>query len=184
MTDESHDEWSELWKQRGTGLESLLGKPDDHVYHALIPLAIGGTCDVLRFRHCVPGVAYVTADLTGIGQPANRLGTYELMICTREESDWAASVISQLGPYTLESVINPGETRDIGSAISAFLFTEPDVARNRFMVGVETASLLLCIGITSEELAVCHSEGADEIIQRLRNAGAFPFTDLHRGSVC
>jgi hypothetical protein len=190
MTDESQDEWLELEKQRVDGLERLLGEPDDRVYHALVPLQLGGTCDVLCFRKHVAGPAYVTSDLTGIGQPPNRLGTYELMICTRKDSDWAANVISRLGPYTLETVINPGETMDIGSAvpagsaISAFLFTEPDVTENVFRVGEETASLLLCIGITSAELETCHREGSDKMIERLRNAAVFPFTDLNRKSVC
>lgn len=171
-------------------MELLLGKPDDYVYHAVVPLELGGTCDVLCFRHYVAGLAYVTSDLTGIGQPGNRLGTYELMICTREESDWAAAAISRLGPYTLETVINPGETMDIGSAVppgstvSAFVFAGPDVAKNAFTVGDETASLLLCIGITSAELVVCRSEGADRMIERLRNSGVFPFTDLNRESLC
>jgi hypothetical protein len=188
--DELRDDWSELAQQRGAQLEALLGDRDDQVYHALIPLQLGGTCDVLRYRHYVAGVAYVTSDLTGIGQPPNRLGTYELMICTREDSDWAAAVISQLGPYTLKTITNPGDTMDMGSVvpagstISALLFTEPDVTENEFRVGDEQASLLLCIGITSEELAACQREGADQLLRRLRDAGVFPYTELSRKSVC
>ena len=149
MPDESQDEWSVLWKQRVDGLEQLLGKADDRVYHALIPLQLGGSCDVLCFRGHVAGLAYVTSDLTGIGQPPNSTGTYELMICTRDESDWAADIISRLGAYTLENVITPGDTMDIGAAvpegaiIAAFLFAEPDVAGNAFPVGNETAKSAL-----------------------------------------
>jgi hypothetical protein len=95
-----------------------------------------------------------------------------------------------LGSYTLETVLNPGETMDIGpavpadSTISAFLFTEPDITRNSFEVGDEAATLLLCIGITPAELAICQSEGAENILVRLRSARVFPFTDLNRESVC
>jgi hypothetical protein len=120
MTDETQDDGSELWEQRVRGLEHLLGNSDDIVYHSPVPLLFGGTCDVLRFREHVAGLAYVTSDLTGIGQPPNCLGTYEL----------------------------------------------------------------LCIGITSAELAACHEEGADKMIERLRIASVFPFTDLNRKSVC
>ena len=42
MPDESQDEWSVLWKQRVDGLEQLLGKADDQVYHALMPKPASG----------------------------------------------------------------------------------------------------------------------------------------------
>jgi len=102
----------------------------------------------------------------------------------------AASVISRLGPYTLGTVINPGETMDIGSAvpagsaITAFLFADTDLTENPFVVGAETASLLLCVGITPAELETCRREGVDQMIERLRTAAVFPFTDLKRESVC
>jgi hypothetical protein len=190
MAEEVQDEWTELWNQRAAGLQRLFGEADDRVYHALVPLQLGGSCDVRRYRKYVAGVTYVTSDLTGIGQPPNSTGSYELMICTRRDSDWAANVISRLGQYTLGNVIEPGETMDIdsavpeGSTISAFLFAQPELVENVFRVGHETASVLLCVGITSRELQACHKEGSARIIDRLQGASVFPFTDLNRESVC
>jgi len=49
---------------------------------------------------------------------------------------------------------------------------------------LQTASLLLCVGITPAELETCRREGVDQMIERLRTAAVFPFTDLKRESVC
>ena len=58
------------------------------------------------------------------------------------------------------------------------------MTENAFAVGDESASLLLCIGITQAELQMRHKEGAGKMIERLRNANVFPFTDLERVSIC
>jgi len=94
-------------------------------------------------------------------------------------------VISRLANYTLETPLNPGETMDIASAVPdganivAFLFQE----YGRFKVKGRTAGVLLCIGITSDELELCR-KGQGEMVERaLRDHAVYPFTDLYRGSV-
>ena len=182
--------WEEQWDARQAALESVLGKAENTVYHALIPLYLGGFADVLRFRNYIDGVAYATADLTGdSSQIENELGNYELMICMREESNWACGIMSKLARYTLESKLSPGETMDIGpatpdgSSVSAFLFCRPELSHPTFTVQGVRCGLLLCIGITDEEIAVCKGEGSKRVLTRLKEAGIFPFTDLNRASV-
>ncbi len=189
MTDDGG--WSARWDAREAQLVSLLGPTTGRVFHATIPLELGGFADVLEFREFVDGSAYVTADLTGpdSGQIPSSLGQYELMICTRTPADWAATLVSRLAKYTLEEVLDPGQTMDIatampkGSNVAALLFAEPSLPQNEFSVLGERAGLLLCLGITVDELQACFRGEASDIVGALRTAGVFPFTDLRRDSV-
>lgn len=126
------DEWQKVWDARVTALAAILGKPADHVLHAVVPFQLGGSADVLPFPDYVPGMTYVTADLTGedTEQQPSGLGNYELMICTRQKLQKAADLISNLARYTTKAVLEPGETMDLGtylgdSTIRALLFTHP-----------------------------------------------------------
>ena len=132
----------------------------------------------------------MTSDLIGCeGQIPNAFGSYELMICTGEEIEWAPNIISRLAPYALEAELNPGETMDIrgavpdGSSISSFLFLKPDLAEASFRVGGLECGILLCLGITADELAFCREKGPSSLEPILRIARVFPFTDLARKSV-
>lgn len=107
------------------------------------------------------------------------------MIRTRAVDDWGANIICQLAHYTLEAVLNPGETMDIGpavpegSSIAAFLFCD----YGRFKVRDRNAGLLLCIGITADELSECRAGNLERVEAALKDAGVFPYTDLFRNSV-
>jgi hypothetical protein len=184
------DDYEQWWNARLAAMVVILGPPEDFVHHAPQPLYLGGFADVLEFRHYIPGFAYVTSDLIGESQQhKSRLGNYELIICTREKSEWAPNIISRLAKYTLEAALQPGDTMDLGDAvsegstISALIFAEPEVKNNQFDVGGLKAGLLLCIGITTEELNVCHQQGSDVILKKLKEQGIFPYTDLRRKTV-
>lgn len=184
---ESEDRW---WNARMAALHAVLGPSEDMVFHALQPLYLGGFADVVEFRQHVPGSTYVTSDLIGeSGQLPSSLGNYELMICTREKSDWAANIICKLAKYTLEAVLEPGQTMDIGpaapkgSTVAAFLFAEPEIKTPRLTVNGLESGLLLCVGILPDELAVCMKEGSTRILELLKDKKVFPYTDLNRTSV-
>jgi hypothetical protein len=170
--------------------EVVLGKSDDRVLHGVIPFYLGyengGRADVVSFSHHLNGIVYVTAELIGCEeQSPSVLGNYELMVCQREESEWGCNVICMLAHYTLETVIEPGHTMDIGpavpddSTIVALLFDN----YAEFDVQGKPAGLLLCLGITAKELKACRADGSEAVVQRLRDAGVYPFTDLYRESV-
>ncbi len=182
-TDSAGDDWQRTWDSRLAGLEHELGKSDDKIAISSTPIYMGGGADVLTFKNHVDGIAYVTAGLIGdVGQAANELGEYELMMCCREENDWAPSLLSRLAPYTLETPLRPGETMDISpampkrSTIVALLF----VSYREFRVNEAKAGLLLCIGITKFELANCRKNSPRVVLTKLKENGVFPFTDAHR----
>ena len=62
--------------------------------------------------------------------------------------------------------------------IVALLFLE----YARFKVLERDAGLLLCIGITQEELDVKTEQGSSVVDQKLKERGVYPYTDLNRQS--
>jgi hypothetical protein len=181
-----NDEWQLWWDARQAAFEAILGPADDHVLHALIPFYLGGYADVLQFHPRGMGVAYVTSDLIGDdGQINNELGNYELMICVRSEADWAPNLISRLARYTLEAQLKPWETMDKGPALpeGSTLSALPFVPQAKFTVRGRDCGLLLCLGITQEEFQVYHAHGPAIVVDRLKQNGVFPFSDLSRGPV-
>lgn len=187
---ESHGQWKEWWDARTEAMEAVLGEMDAEVLHAAIPFQLGvdlgGAADVVSFSQNLDGIAYVTSELIGMDDQApGELGNYELMICHRTPSDWGPRVIRLLAHYTLDTPLNPGDTMDIGEAtpegstIVALLFLE----YARFRVLGRDAGLLLCIGITQEELDVKLEKDSSVVEQRLKERDVYPYTDLNRQSV-
>jgi hypothetical protein len=183
---EQHDSWQETWNAREAALKSVLGETDGMVLHAMIPFYLGGQADVLSFRKHIPGRVAATCDLLGEeGQIRNDLGTYELMIAHRDDNNWGPNVISRLARYTCDARLEPGHTMDIGGAvpkgatITGFLFCE----YARFQYREEEAGLLLCLGITADELDRCKTGRREEVLAALKAAGVYPYTDLSRPSL-
>jgi hypothetical protein len=187
------DQWTRVWNARLQALTCLLGAPADTVYHATIPFHfrhVGGSSDVVMFPKYTPGMTYVTAELTGTdaGQRPNSFGNYELMICVRQELEAAADFVSRLAGYTCEAELEVGETMDIeaffeDSTLRAVLFAKPDDLVTEFMFLDQRYGLLLCIGITSEELAFARERGSEELLALLKQHGVFPYTTPDRCSV-
>lgn len=185
--DPAPDDW---WDDRLAGMESVLGRSDGMVTHAVVPFQFGydagGRADVVQFREHVTGVVYATSELIGLDdQVANSLGNYELAVCHRGTETWGVGVINSLAYYTLQTQVEPGQTMDLGpsvpsgASISAFLFAD----FGRFVVRGRSAGLLLCIGITPDELAACRSGHRERVETALVAKGVYPFTDLQRPSV-
>ncbi len=156
------------------------------VLHSPIPFELDGAADVLTFRKHCDGVVYVTADLIGDDRSRpNELGQYELMICTREKCDWAPQLISNLARYTIDAVLAPYDTMDVtpalppGSKLNAFLFWP----YAKLEVNGMKAAVMLCLGITKQELNFIQTSDCETLVEKLTKAGVFPRTDLTRSSV-
>jgi hypothetical protein len=65
------------------------------------------------------------------------------------------------------------------SKIKAFLFD----TYGTFTLFGQDNELRLCIGITKPELEFKMKHGPDRLIERLKRANVYPFTDLGRDSV-
>lgn len=184
------NEWQKIWDARVASLATIFGKPGDMVFHAPIPFQLGGSADVLSFPDYVLGATYVTAEMTGedVGQRPSSLGHYELMICVRKDLPKAADLVSKLARYTCDAELEAGQTMDLGnyfgdSTIRALLFAQPQEEPMLFEFLGECYGLLLCIGITSEELAFGRAHGNEKLLLLLREHGIFPHTIPDRPSV-
>lgn len=184
----SEDEsWETLWNARLAAAESVLGPPAATVLHSPIPFSfgidVGAGPDIVMFPNFLEGMLYMTADLIGSDeQPPNAAGQYELAIGHSGDEKWGVQIISRLAHYTLESVIDDGETMDIGSAvpegsaITAILFRR--IAS--FQVLGEPANIICCVGITAPELDLAKTAGSAMLIDKLGQD--FLTTDLYRPS--
>jgi hypothetical protein len=135
-------------------------------------------------------MTYVTAELTGddVGQKPNSLGNYELMICAEKENDLAVGLISKLARYTCDAKLEAGQTMDIGAyfkdaSLRALLFAHPDDEPLYFDFLGQRYGLLLCIGITADELAFARLHGSAWLLESLKRHSVFPFTIPDRPSV-
>ena len=188
-----NDEWTKVWNARMTALTSILGKPADTVFHATIPFQFrdaGGSADVVPFPSYTAGATYVTAELTGedVGHRPSNFGHYELMICTRQELPKAADFISRLACYTCDAELEAGQTMDIGeffgdATLRAMLFAHPGKQPVHFEFLGQRYCLLLCIGITADELAFARTRSTEELLALLKQHGVFPYTTPDRPSV-
>jgi hypothetical protein len=180
-------DWESQWDGRLAALELVFGKSDGVVSHAVVPFQLGydagGRADVVHFSEHVTGLVSSTCELISEdGQLPNSLGAYELAICHRAPDPWYAQVLSSLAYYTLETRLESGQTMDIGplvprgSTISAFLFEE----FARFAFQGRSAGVLLCIGITPDELVACRCGQVDRVRRALESKHIYPFTDLRR----
>jgi len=185
MSDEA-DDWQRVWDARMAGLESHFGKSDDTHLHGTIPfefgLEVGGSPDVVTFSKYTAGKFYVTADLIGSEQKPNSHGNYELAVVHEGADDWGVNIICRLAYYTLDSVIDHGQTMDIGEAapegstIAALLFKR--IADFEHLG--KPANVICCIGITQDELDFAFEHGTAELFQRL--PVDYLLTDLRRKS--
>lgn len=177
------DDWEEIDNARSIALSMTLGEIDSSVFHSPIPFSLGGNADVRAFYKHIPGVVYVTTELTG--KPDACYADYELMICHRNPIDWGPNIISRLAPYTQTAYIGSGETMDIGpscpegSTIAAFLFDTYDT----FTLFDHPFELRLCIGITQAELDFKFKTDGPTLTELLKRNSIYPFTDLYRDSI-
>jgi len=185
------DEWTEVRAARQRALQDLLGPTTDTVHHAVIPSALGGGADVLEFPRVVPGATYVTVDLTGpqSSRAADPVCKHELMICTRSQQDWAPDLLSELAARTDPVRVQRSGILDVstsvprGATLTAVVLVEPPVPLCEFHILGERYELLLCLGITTSELAFCYAGKQATLLDALRREGVYPYSDLWRHSV-
>ena len=182
-------DWQLWWHARSEVLAKQFGPPDELIGHAVIPFdlgfELGGAADILYFRRHIRGTVGITASLIGRNdQVANSLGNYELAICHKANEEEGLDLISKLAYYTRDAVIEPGETMDLGTAVPegstvcALLFAE----FARFEIRGRRAGVLLCIGITRDELIACRAGYRERVEYMLKAMDVWPYTEFFRQS--
>ena len=187
--DDDDNFWQEAWDARRKVLDKLLGPAEEGIYTSMIPIYLGGFCDVMTFKKYVKGYTYVTAGLTATSpQKRSKLGQYELVMCSRKADKSIPGLLTGLSNYTLEHAINPGDTVDIGEkqprrvTMRALLALEFDPPRGRFKLMGRRCGLLLLVGITAAELIAFRSKRRKELQAKLAES-VLPYTDAKRKSI-
>jgi len=210
----SEERWNQYYEAKKNALEKILGPMDEVVGHAVIPFAVGGAVDMYYFSSHIAGTVFATMELInpdGKGPKPNRMGTYELVACTRlkrpavesprpmatnEESELPpfvkqerriCGILTSIGSYSFHAVLQSGETcevpRDEEDERICMVFDEFDTKGIPFEIEGQEYGLLLCIEVHPSELNYARQLGSEAVIARLKEAGVYPYSDLDREPV-
>lgn len=190
--------------EKQESLERVLGPMHDLVGHAIIPFVVGGAVDMYVFPHALPGTAFVTQELVtlGEGQKPSKIGNYELIAFTRHAPIVAekgatptpfelierrfGGIFAGLANYSFQTVLNPLETCEVpgGNEGPALLLLDEFVpSKGEFRIVGRRYGLMLCIEIHPSELAFARKNGSRALLNRLKEAGHYPYSDLDRPQV-
>jgi hypothetical protein len=173
------------------------------VGHAIIPFEVGGAIDMYYFPNHIQGTGFATMELldpNGNGPKPNRLGTYELIAFTKElyneseETPTAFNLIERricgifttIGNYSFQAVLNPNETCEVptdGEENRCLVFDNYSPDNKQFKIGDRQHHLLLCIEIFRSEMEFARQNGSEELFNKLKIAGHYPYSDLDREPV-
>lgn len=185
------------------GLEEVLGDMHGIVGHAIIPFSIGGAVDMYYFTNHIAGTGFATMELldpNGDGPKPNRLGTYELVAFTKEayndiEDSRTAfnlmerrfcGIFTTIGNYSNQAVLNPNETCEVpanGEENRCLVFDNYLPDNKAFKIGIRNHHLLLCLEVFRSEMNFARKNGTGELLERLKAAGLYPYSDLNRDPV-
>ena len=201
FTDEEYEKDYEL---KMSGLEYVLGKSHNLVGHAIIPFEIGGAVDMYYFPNGIKGTGFATMELIypdGSGSIPNEYGTYELLAFTKLDysEDTAetnpfnlierrfCSVFTILGNYSKNAKIKPLETCEVPQNEDepniCVIFDKYEPEGRQFKIGDKTHHLLLVIEVFRDEMEFAMKNGTAKLIEKLKNKGYYPYSDMDRKSV-
>lgn len=189
-------------------LERILGPMHDIVGHAIIPFQVGGAVDMYYFPKGIPGTGFATMELIepdGSGPKPNKIGTYELVTFTRHKipsSDWMKdkshpfndiffrmrAIMTTVGFYSYEAVLNPGETCEVpsgkeGKPNYCVIFDEYEQQGVDFEIGGKKHCLLLVIEVFRSEMEYAMENDSATVLNKLKEKGYYPYSDLEREPV-
>jgi hypothetical protein len=199
----------QAYRNKKLALERILGSMDDTVGHALIPFCVGGALDRYYFSKAMPGTVFVTMELIepdGTGPQPSRMGTYELVACTRlsrvvqrkgESPDSEAmraayeetenrlwGILNSIASYSYQAVLGPGETAEIpGDKNNYCVLFDQYPLTVPFEVSGRLHGLLLVIEVYRSEMEYAMAHGSAGLLEKLKMVGAYPYADLDRTPV-
>ena len=203
--DDAAEEEAQRWyEHKSRLLEASLGREHDMVMHALIPYAVGGALDLYYYPNGIPGTAIATKELSELpneGSSNSVYRSYELVMFTRHALDLEAAydeetefgrvhanitaILNPIARYSAEAELNPHETCEfpedmerVGGkclVFDGYAQHSDDVAEN--------FGLLAVIEVFRSEMEFARENGAEELIERLKERGFYPYSDLDREPV-
>lgn len=195
----------QFYEAKQAALEHSLGKMHGTVMHAIIPFDMGGGLDLYRFDHALPGRVYATQELIGIARSErpkkSGIGYCELVACVppakgarkstkkwdESETELVNSLLNPIANYAFHAAVSPGETAEIpgdeGEENQCVVFDEFDTKGKPFEFAGERFGLLLCIRVLPSELAFARKKSGAALIEKLKAANVYPYSNLDRTPV-
>lgn len=198
-------EVASAWQERKSVLmEDMLGKEHDMVMHAIIPFAVGGALDLYYYPNGVKGTGIATKELSehpGEGASNRVFGCYEIVMFTRhalnladaknEETPFGhahrniSSILNPMARFCSEASLNPNETcefpQDMERIGGKCLIFDSYGQRHDDLGGV--FGLLLIIEVFPSEMKFAREHSGADLIEKLKQAGHHPYSDLDREPV-
>ena len=205
MTDDSDEARARLWyEHKDALLEKSLGKEHDMVMHAMIPYALGGALDLYYYPNGIPGTAIATKELAEApdeGSSNDVYRSYELVMFTRHalslddaRDETTAfgrahasinSILNCIARYSADATLNPYETcefpEDMETLGGRCLIFDGYASHSDGMA--ENFGLLAIMEIFRSEMVFARENGGEELLERLREHGHYPYSDLDRDPV-
>lgn len=183
-------------------LQRHLGPMHDIVGHAIIPYCIGGAVDMYYFKPAIGGTAFATMELIdGNGPAAGNIGPYELVAFTKhtfesiEDQPFSAierrmcGIFTTLGSYGTEAILDPMQTcesyidEDTSDEMACVFFDSWKAEGQPLSEGEFEMGLLLIVEVHRDEMEYARENGTAQLVDKLKQAGYYPFSDLDRPSV-
>lgn len=202
--DDSTQEIAQKWYDHKCRLlEKSLGKAHDTVMHSIIAYPVGGL-DLYYYPNAVPGTAIATLELSEMpneGSSNDDFRSYELVMFTKYELDLDAvrdsdspfgkahrnisRILNPIARYSSEATLNPRETCEFPAEMEkvggkclifdGYARHSDDVADN--------FGLLAIIEVFRREMNFARKRGGVKLIDRLKERGHYPYSDLDRDPV-
>jgi len=200
----TQEEFEKSYNLKISGLEAVLGKSHDMVGHAIIPFFAGGTVDMYYFPNSIKGTGFATMEFIqpdGKGPVPNRLGTYELVAFTKDDyvqqgeevapfnklERRVCGIFTGIGLYSFQVKLEPLETCELpqeeGQPKICLIFDEYRPDNKDFYIGDRKHGLLLVMEIHKEEMKYAMENGGENLINKLKEKGFYPYSDMGRDSV-
>lgn len=206
MDDNRDEALARKWDDRKSEIMvDLLGEMHDIVMHALIPYAIGGGLDLYYYPNGIKGTAIATkelCELPGQGSSNRLFESYELVMFTRCELDLEKAkdessgfgkahrsinaVLNHIAPYSANATLNPFETcefpEDMESVGGKCMIFDAYGIEHEFLEEGhrEEFGLLAVIEVFPCEMEYARLCGGAKLIDKLKFAGVYPYSDLDR----
>lgn len=202
----SEEQYNRHDEAKQTALEKLLGPMHGMVGHAIIPFQVGGTVDMYYFPNGISGTGFATMELIrpdGTGPKPNQIGTYELVAFTKhrisqegeKEEDHPfnrierrkCGILTSTAFYSYEAVLNPGDTCEVpgkeGDPNTCLIYDEYKPDGKTLEIDGRKHCLLLCLEVFRSEMEYAMEHGSATVLQKLKEAGHYPYSDLDREPV-
>ncbi len=187
-------------------MELILGPMHD-LAGLSIPRLLGEEAvNIYFFTEGIPGTGFCTMDLIepdGSGPKPNRNRTFELVAFTRHKMDSSGNasenrafseiektmcnILNRISCHSYDTVLSPGDTCELrreGDVPTRHVIIDryaPDGLA--FEIHGEKHCLLLCLEVFQSEMDYARGNGIAPVLEKLKQAGHYPYSDLDRSPV-